>query len=515
MPRLVENLDFEQNTDDFTSNDSKTSNNTQSSPKPTKNPFSNLKSKFVFGNSSDEKEPNAFLEKIDNFKYKFNEYVNRGNKEKAIVLGTTVFSLAVCFVIGSSFFNTKENQLNNLAKNEAKKPSDVLIIENNKNKQVQTVDTAELARKEEAQQKENEAEDTTSLNSSLSDIEVKQKPVDTAKLEPSYDDLASSSINSSAKVDNRPKKEPKEFVMSEGKTVKTDVIVESSNTNVKTGEKTYRKKQDTTPFLSSEDTYVSKPNPNKTLSQNEIKKINQSVTNSSSTKRIAPKKVSSVRYTNNYQTSPNLAINGGIGRLSIPSIGLNCRVNNAPDLLDYGTYWDIPSLRTGVGHYPTTPTFDGTVGLAGHRGMHFKNLTKVNIGDVIYYNYQGQVRSYKVVMTKYIDSDDWQIFNNSTGSNELVLTTCERGSLTGRFMVKAVAIGEAGSSATDPHSEGEVATGDGYGLPIGSYAKKGDFRGRNGHKNDIVDESQNLIQDFYEDSGYNDPVDVFTGDVTY
>lgn len=295
------------------------------------------------------------------------------------------------------------------------------------------------------------------------------------------------SLNSGPHVDTDVKKKEQSKIISQSEAVnQTDKIVKSK--------KVEKKKQ-----LTAEQV------------NNSVPSYRGSSTSYSSTRRTS--------YTSSRNTgNVNLNIKGGIGALSIPSIGLNARVNASPDLLDHGSDWNIPALRNGVGHYPNTSTFDGTVGIAGHNTTYFRNLDKVQVGDIIHYNYNGMVRSYKVTSMNWINHDDWNLFNNQTGGNELVLTTCERGNFPGRLLVKAVETNGSGDTYTNSFG-GTVAGSDGasdsYGAPIGSYAKKGDNRGRNGHKNDVVDGHVPKIQDFYQDSGYNDPVDVFTGDVSY
>ena len=207
--------------------------------------------------------------------------------------------------------------------------------------------------------------------------------------------------------------------------------------------------------------------------------------------------------------TPNMNIpNGAVGKVAIPAVGLSARVNSAPDMLDYGSSWRIPALRNGAGIYPNTSEFDGLVGLAGHRNTHFRNLHKVKVGDIVYYNYQGQMREYEVTEVRWIDHEDWSGFM-SNGDNEIVLTTCEKGRFAGRLLVKAVEVGSSGSSSGNfmiyqsPSPE--------YGNTV--YVKnKKDSRYRNGHHNDVVDGNVSKVQDpDYQDNGYNDPYAIFNG----
>ncbi len=69
----------------------------------------------------------------------------------------------------------------------------------------------------------------------------------------------------------------------------------------------------------------------------------------------------------------------------------------------------------------------GNVGLAAHnRGYtnnYFENLKKLEVEDIIYYGYNGQVKKYKVEEHEIIKDTDWS-YLESTEDNRITLITC-------------------------------------------------------------------------------------------
>jgi sortase A len=110
-----------------------------------------------------------------------------------------------------------------------------------------------------------------------------------------------------------------------------------------------------------------------------------------------------------------------IGRITIPSIHLQ----NAP--IKQGIELDL--LKRYVGHFPQTPSFNGNVALASHngggRGEYFKNLHKVKLNDVIYYNSLLGNRKYQVTAITKIQETDMSCLESSD-ENRLTLITCVR-----------------------------------------------------------------------------------------
>lgn len=91
-----------------------------------------------------------------------------------------------------------------------------------------------------------------------------------------------------------------------------------------------------------------------------------------------------------------------------------------------------------------TSSLDGNVGLAAHnRGIgvesYFKNIKKLNIGDIIIYKKDEEVRKYKVTENVVIDETDWTYLQN-TNDNRITLITCVENRPEYRRCVQAIEI---------------------------------------------------------------------------
>lgn len=124
--------------------------------------------------------------------------------------------------------------------------------------------------------------------------------------------------------------------------------------------------------------------------------------------------------------------NGAIGRLSIPSIGV-----------ENFYVWEgetTASMAKGVAHFSSTSVWDGNVALCGHnRGAAYvigaiKDLSE---GSVITYTTSQGTRVYQVSTVAKISASDWS-YLASTSDNRLTLITCVAGDASQRWCVQAV-----------------------------------------------------------------------------
>ncbi len=127
------------------------------------------------------------------------------------------------------------------------------------------------------------------------------------------------------------------------------------------------------------------------------------------------------------------AVNGLIGRMEIPRLGLSVMVNEGAD----GT-----TLRRGAGHIPGTalPGQGGNVGISAHRDTFFRPLRNIRVDDVITLATLEGEYQYRVVSTKVVRPTEVAVLA-SNGSDVLTLVTCYPfyyvGSAPNRFIVRA------------------------------------------------------------------------------
>lgn len=91
---------------------------------------------------------------------------------------------------------------------------------------------------------------------------------------------------------------------------------------------------------------------------------------------------------------------------------------------------DQDTLKENIGHFPSSSDFNGNVCLAAHNyGVYssdlFKNLSNLNVGDKITYNFNGNLRKYAVKEIYEVASNDLSILEKSD-SNILTCITCTK-----------------------------------------------------------------------------------------
>lgn len=105
-------------------------------------------------------------------------------------------------------------------------------------------------------------------------------------------------------------------------------------------------------------------------------------------------------------------------KLHIPKINLEASISE-------GTSSEI--LNKYIGHFEETSKSNGNIGLAAHnRGYdvnYFGRIKELEIGDEIYYIYNGKMSVYVVESKTIIQDTDWSKLEN-TKDNKLTLITC-------------------------------------------------------------------------------------------
>jgi sortase A len=133
------------------------------------------------------------------------------------------------------------------------------------------------------------------------------------------------------------------------------------------------------------------------------------------------------------KASPTPVMDGLIGRLEVPRLGLSAIVMEGDDRI---------TLRRAVGHIPGTalPGKPGNVGIAGHRDTFFRPLQNIKHDDVITLTTILSAYRYRVVSTTIVSPNEMWVLDS--GVNEiLTLVTCYPfhfvGSAPNRFVVRA------------------------------------------------------------------------------
>ena len=120
---------------------------------------------------------------------------------------------------------------------------------------------------------------------------------------------------------------------------------------------------------------------------------------------------------------------GSIGTLKIPSLNINMKV------------WEgetNSSMAKGLGHYSSTSSWDGNIGVCGHnRGAKYTigSIKNLEIGDTITYTTVYGTRTYEVISVKTISSTDWSYLQATTDNR---ITTCLANQPSKRVCVQAV-----------------------------------------------------------------------------
>ena len=104
--------------------------------------------------------------------------------------------------------------------------------------------------------------------------------------------------------------------------------------------------------------------------------------------------------------------------LEIPSINLKAEIKE-------GTTKEV--MDDYIGHFEETSKENGTVGLAAHnrgyKNNYFARLKELKEGDVIYYNYKGNLIKYRIFNLEIIKDTDWSKLQKSE-ENKITLITC-------------------------------------------------------------------------------------------
>lgn len=136
----------------------------------------------------------------------------------------------------------------------------------------------------------------------------------------------------------------------------------------------------------------------------------------------------------NQVSMPTITKGGAIGRLSIPSIGLNKYVYE-------GT--SQASMQKGLAHFDCTSGWVGNIGIAGHnRGSSasFAKLKDVNIGDAVSYTTAYGTLTYVVSnITTVATTDTSGLLQD--GTNKLTMYTCKADQPNVKLCVTATLVG--------------------------------------------------------------------------
>ncbi len=143
-----------------------------------------------------------------------------------------------------------------------------------------------------------------------------------------------------------------------------------------------------------------------------------------------------VENTGNY-TLPEKAEmkDGSIGVLTIEAIGISAPVYETDD--------EMEAMKKGIALYKTTCAWNGNIGLCSHNGTAsycwFRDLHKLEKGDVVTYQTALGTRTYEVSEIKEIEETDWSMLGR-TEDNRITMTTCIDDKPSKRLVVQAVEI---------------------------------------------------------------------------
>lgn len=132
---------------------------------------------------------------------------------------------------------------------------------------------------------------------------------------------------------------------------------------------------------------------------------------------------------------PTITRGGAIGRLSVPSIGLNKYIYE-------GT--SQANMKKGIAHFDSTSGWLGNVALAGHnRGgsyAAFANLKDVSIGDTVSYTTAYGTLTYVVSNITTVATTDTSGLQQN-GQNKLTMYTCKANQPDVKLCVTATMVG--------------------------------------------------------------------------
>ena len=132
---------------------------------------------------------------------------------------------------------------------------------------------------------------------------------------------------------------------------------------------------------------------------------------------------------------PTITEGGAIGRLSIPSIGLNKYVYE-------GTSQE--NMRKGIAHFDCTSGFSGNIGLAGHNRpvstAAFAKLKDVKLGDTVQYTTAYGTATYVVSNITTVATTDTSGLQQD-GTNKITMYTCKMNQPDVKLCVVATMVG--------------------------------------------------------------------------
>lgn len=131
---------------------------------------------------------------------------------------------------------------------------------------------------------------------------------------------------------------------------------------------------------------------------------------------------------------PTITKGGAIGRLEIPSIGLN-----------YYAYEGATTanMRKGLARFDCTSGWMGNIALAGHnRGnyAHFRHLKDVQYGDTVLYTTAYGTATYRVTSISYCSTTNTSGLLQD-GTNKITMYTCKAGDSSQKLCVVATLVG--------------------------------------------------------------------------
>lgn len=130
---------------------------------------------------------------------------------------------------------------------------------------------------------------------------------------------------------------------------------------------------------------------------------------------------------------------GSMGILTIPRLELTAPVYETEE------GGEMESMTKGVAHFAITSAWEGNIGLCSHNVApagavaYFRDIHKLEKGDVIQYKTALGEREYEVSEVKEITEDDWSNLGR-TEDDRLTLITCITGKANMRLMVQALAV---------------------------------------------------------------------------
>lgn len=136
----------------------------------------------------------------------------------------------------------------------------------------------------------------------------------------------------------------------------------------------------------------------------------------------------------NTAAMPSITKGGAIGRLSIPSVGINKYVYEGTSLAN---------MKKGLAHFDCTSGWLGNIAIAGHnRGASnaFGKLKNVSIGDTVKYTTAYGTMKYVVTNVKTVSTTDTSDLQQD-GQNKITMYTCVANQPDVKLCVTATMVG--------------------------------------------------------------------------